>query len=100
LTKFITVFIAGMVDSKGFLIMYVIMILYFSLIFHLLGCKFDDEETNQLHILLNDDGDDSYDGDYPLLAYGITSLFGNVRTAYGDVQMPDYGFWVETAGVE
>jgi hypothetical protein len=90
LTKFIKVFITGMYDSKGFMIMYAIMVLYFTLIFHLLGCTFDDEESNVLETIL--DGD--YDGDFAMLSYGVIALFSNIRSAYGDLMMPGYGIWI------
>lgn len=62
------------------------MILYFALTFHLLGVKFDEEAENP----------EEYDGDYPLLSYGVISIFGSMRSAYGDIQVPLYGFWTET----
>lgn len=78
LTKFIRLFVQSIADAQMFLVLYVMIIFYFTLTCHLLGVKFDDGQQ------YSDDYSDKYN-DYTNIAYGAVTFLSVMRTSIGDL---------------
>lgn len=86
LTKFKRLFIQSLNDSWAFIFLYLMIIIYFSMTFHLLGAKFDDGGNY----------DDAYDtnfNDYPNIENGLVTFMSVLRTSIGDLMPPSYDYW-------
>ena len=91
MTKFIRLFSQTFYDASMFLLLYGIVLIYFSFSFHLLGAAFDDGDQH------SDDYDTDHN-DYPHMPYVLVTFVGIVRTSMGDLQPPSYDFWTEIDG--
>ena len=78
LSKFIKLFYNSTFDAAQFLLLFAVIVLYFTLVFHLLGAEFDDRDTFA----------EEYEGDYPFVPYLFQILLINIQNAVGELSPP------------
>ena len=92
LSKWLQLMSKGAVDSAGFLLLYMLIVILFMFIFHCLGATFDDGNNWEM-----DEGSDNfYDNnynDYVMVTYWSVNLMAMLRTSIGDLQPPTYPYW-------
>lgn len=85
-SKFIKLFVRGLLDMSAFLVIEAIQVGMITLILHCLGATFDD----------GDNWMESYDtnfNDYQFMSYIWVVVIANMRNAIGDLLPPTYNYW-------
>lgn len=91
LNKYISLLYKAMTDIIGFMVLFLWLLLYFCLIFSVIGATFDDGgnfDTSE------DSGYDTLHNDYPHVGQAFVFMLQVFRTSIGDLQPPSYDFWV------
>lgn len=86
-SKFVILFYQGFKDAFGFLLLFVLVIVIFTISYHVLGAQMDDSGNFE----------SSYDtshNDYPFINYWAVSFLSAARSSVGDLMPPTYDVWI------
>lgn len=90
LSKYVKLFYTGLVDSFGFILLFVLLQIYFALAFHVLGATMDDGGNYDT----SDDGYDTHHNDYSYISYWSVNILSVIRSSVGDLMPPEYDYWI------
>ena len=89
-SKYIELFWQGFKDSFGFLILFAFFVVYFALIYHVLGVMMDDGGNYEL----GEEGYDTKHNEYAFINYFAVNFLSSIRSSVGDLVSPTYDNWV------
>ena len=96
LSKYVQLIYKGIYDALGFLSIFGLFLLFFTLGFHVLGAGMDDGD-NYTALKTKSPGDASgynaWHNDYPHTSYIFVCLLSALRTSVGDLSTPGFTYW-------